>query len=858
MIIQSFKKLHSLASVLTYLKRPYPTLSIKQTVIVASMMMTGLLLGIRHLGGLQILELAAFDHLVRLQADAGPDPRLLIVGITEDDLQQQQQWPLSDHTLAQVLQKLQKAQAKVIGLDIYRNISHPPGREMLLKELQKPNVVTITNLGDSKAQGVAPISGLPSEQIGFNDFVVDPDGVIRRNFIYAYDGEEKFYSFALRLSLKYLANRGVTLSVTPDALYLGKTRFPAISSDAGSYHNVDSTGYQVLISYRSAENVAQKISLNDILQDKFDPNLVKNKVVLIGTVAPSLKDLFFTPYSASKSTSPGVSGVTLHTQLVSQILSTIVDNRPLFWFWPEWAEILWIWLWALGGGVLVWRLQHPLALGIAGTASLAVLYGICLSIFTYSGWIPLLPPALTFLTTAVCVMAYKQWQIALYDSLTRLPNRSLFIKYLQAAINRSRLGKNNCFALLFLDIDRFKVINESLTHYVGDQFLINFSQRLSSCIGCKGVIARVGGDEFAILLENISETSFANSIADQLQKQMTSPFKINGQEIFTSVSIGIAFNQIQLEHQPEDMLRDAHTAMYLAKDLGKARHEVFAVGMHTQVVRRFQLETDLRRAVLQQEFFLYYQPIVSLENHQIVGFEALLRWKHPQNGFISPVEFIPIAEETGLIIPLGQWILEAACSQLSSWQSQFPQEPPLMMSVNISGQQLSQPDLVEYIQKILQKTGLDGTSLKLEITESVAMKNVETAITIMLQLRTLNIRLSIDDFGTGYSSLSYLHRFPVNTLKIDRSFVSRMGETNEDAAIVRTIIMLSHTLGMNVIAEGVETITQQDQLQLLGCEYGQGYFYSQPLDSEAATKLLKSQCTGKNEEPEMGDGVDFS
>jgi len=840
-IIQSFKKLDSLASVVTYLKRPYPHLSIKQTVIAASIVMTGLLWGIRQLGGLQVLELITFDQMVRLQPEAKPDPRVLIVGITEADLKQQQQWPLSDLTVAQVLQKLQKAQPKVIGLDIYRNIPHPPGQEVLRKELQKPNVITITNLGDTKTEAVSPIPGIAKEQIGFNDFVVDPDGVVRRNLMYAYQGEEKYYSFALRLSLKYLAAQGIKLQVKQDGLHLGDTVFHPISCNAGGYQNVDSAGYQVMISYRASEKVAQQISLNDVLQDKFDPNWVKNKVVIIGTVAPSLKDLFFTPYSAGKSTNPGMSGVVLHTQLVSQILSTTLDKNPLFWFWPEWAEVLWIWIWAVIGGILAWRLRHPLYLGIAGVVALAVLCGICFSVFTQAGWIPLLPPALTLFATAVCVIAYKQWQIALYDSLTRLPNRSLFLKYLQTAIKKSKTSRNNCFALLFLDIDRFKVINESFTHYVGDQFLVNFSQRLSTSIGCKGIIARVGGDEFAILLDNIPETCVATCIADQLQKQMTSPFKINGQEIFTSISIGIAFNQIQLEHQPENMLRDAHTAMYLAKDLGKARHEVFAVGMHTQIVRRFQLETDLRRAIVQQEFYLHYQPIVLLENNQIVGFEALVRWQHPQHGFISPGEFIPIAEETGLIIPLGKWIIEQACSQLFSWQSQFPQDPPLMMSINISGQQLSQPDLVEYIQQILETTELDGESLKLEITESVAMKNVEAAITVMLQLRTLNIRLSIDDFGTGYSSLSYLHRFPVNTLKIDRSFVSRMGETDEDAAIVRTIILLSETLGMNVIAEGVETAVQKSTLQLLGCEYGQGYFFSKPMDSKAATILLSNQ-----------------
>lgn len=846
MIAKYSKKFWLLVSLATkhYQRQINPsitTLSLKQSVVVASILVTGLVMGLRQLGWLQLLELVTYDQMVRLQPDAGSNPRLLVVTITEADIKQQKQWPLSDSTLAQLLAKLQQAQPRAIGLDLYRNLPQPPGREVLMQQLQAPNVITIINLGDTNAEGVSPIPGLSTEHIGFNDFVIDPDGVVRRNLIYAQQGKEKFYSFSLQLSLKYLAKQGIALKVKSNALLLGNSVFPPLNNNSGGYHNIDNAGYQVMLSYRSSEQVARQVSLTQVLQGQFDPNWVKDKVVLIGTTAPSLKDLFFTPYSAGKPANPGMPGVLIHAQLVSQLLNTTLEQQSIFWFWPEWAEFLWVWTWALIGGVLAWRLRHPLFLGVGGVICLGSLFGICFGIFTQAGWIPLIPPMLALAIASGSVLAYKLLHNTLHDTLTDLPNRSLFLKQLEWVIAETKLQKNSRFALLFLGIDRFKFINESFGHQFGDQFLVNATQRLKTCLGNRAILARVGGDEFAILLKNITDTSEVTAIADQLHQKMSLPFKNNGQEIFTSISIGIALNQAELDYEPIALLRDAHTAMYRAKDLGKGRHEVFATGMHTQIVKRFQLEIDLHRAIEQQEFELYYQPIVSLKTGKIIGFEALIRWKHPQHGFVSPVEFIPVTEETGLIIPLGKWILQAACHQLSVWQAQFPTNPPLMMSINLSGHQLVQSDLVEYIEQILKETGLNGESLKLEITETVAMNDVEAAISIMLRLRTLNLRLSIDDFGTGYSSLSYLHRFPVNTLKIDRSFVSRMEETDEDAAIVETIMMLSHALGMDVVAEGVETAAQQAKLQVLGCEYGQGYFFSKPVDSKIATTLLDSQ-----------------
>jgi diguanylate cyclase (GGDEF)-like protein len=833
-----------------------------QSVLVVSLLVSGIVLGLRYIGAFQVLELIAFDQMVRLQPDQGDDPRLLIVALTEADIAAQKRWPISDATLAQAITNLQQHQPRVIGLDLHRNIPQPPGDAALLEQVKAANVISITKLEDATSEAVPALAGIPKEQIGFNDFVVDLDGVVRRNFIYAYQGKEKYYSFALRCSLKYLAAQNIALQVHPNSLQLGAAILPRLEPTSGSYLNVDALGYQVLATYRSARNVARRVTLTEVLEGKFDPLWVKDKVVLIGSTAPSIKDLFFTPYSAAKRGHPGMPGVEVHAQFVSQILGAVLDQKPMFWFWADWGEALWVWGWAIAGGVVVWRLQHPLGMGAAAAIGFASLFGICFVAFTQTGWVPLIPPALALVTTGGIVLAYKSLYNSMHDPLTGLPNRALFLKRLEWVITRNTTTKQQgkqgmgqpeicrcspLFAVLFLDLDRFKVVNEGLGHQLGDQLLASLGQRLQSCLPPTGTLARIGGDEFAILLEGIADLQNAADLADQLQREMEQPFLLEQQEVFTSVSVGIALSQKELNYKPEDLLRDAHTAMYRAKDLGKARHEVFASGMHVQVLERLQLETDLRKAIAtlssnpgQPEFCLYYQPIVVLDSGRVAGFEALARWQHPQHGFIPPAQFIPLCEETGLIIPLGQWILQEACHQLQVWQTQFPDRPP-SLSVNLSGQQITQPNLVQFIEHTLKQTGANPRHLKLEITETIAMGDVATTIDVLLRLRALHLRLSIDDFGTGYSSLSYLHRFPVNTLKVDRSFVSRMSETDEDAAIVQTIIILSHRLGMDVVAEGVETAEQSATLRSLNCEYGQGYFFSRPLDSQAATALLTTE-----------------
>jgi diguanylate cyclase (GGDEF)-like protein len=446
---------------------------------------------------------------------------------------------------------------------------------------------------------------------------------------------------------------------------------------------------------------------------------------------------------------------------------------------------------------------------------------------------------------------------AFHDSLTGLPNRAMFIQLLQAEIESSSRRHGHMFAVLFLDLDRFKNINDSLGHTHGDLLLVAFAERLERTLRPIDTLARFGGDEFAILLSGMSDATDAVRVAKRIQDELSQPFVLDKNSAFATASIGIALSSSGYD-RPDDILRDADIAMYRAKENGKARYELFDHGMHARAVLRLQLESDLRQAIENKEFCVYYQPIVSLQTGRLAGLEALVRWNHPRRGLVSPADFIPVAEETGLIVPIGQWVLNEACAQVRQWQLDSPSHRSLSLSVNLSARQVAQPDLLDRIKEALTDSKLNPHCLKLEITESVVMDNAEAAALMFKQLRSLGVQLSIDDFGTGYSSLSYLHRFPLNYLKIDRSFVMRL-TTDNDNAIVRTISTLARNLGMEVIAEGIETEEQYQQLKMLGCEYGQGFLFSRPVNNEVVQHLL-AQDAGRDLQPDLDlttDNADF-
>ncbi|MDP3773994.1 MAG: EAL domain-containing protein [Gemmatimonadales bacterium] len=429
--------------------------------------------------------------------------------------------------------------------------------------------------------------------------------------------------------------------------------------------------------------------------------------------------------------------------------------------------------------------------------------------------------------------------LAIRDELTGLANRALFRDLVARSIGRGKRREDYAYAVVVLDIDRFKLVNESLGYSTGDQLLTAIARRLERCVRPGDTAARLGGDEFALFLDDIHDVGDAIRVADRIENELKQPFVLGTQEVFGSASIGIALSVAGYD-RPEDFLRDADLAMYRAKEQGGARHEVFQVEMHKHAVAMLQLETDLRRALERDEFLLHYQPIVSMRSGKIVGFEALARWQHPQRGLVQPASFIPVAEQTGMIVPLGLWVLREACRQIKVWQQLAGPEHPLAMSVNLSAKQLLQPDLVDQIALILKETGLDAHTLQLEITESVIVENAESAVSMLARLRALNVQLHMDDFGTGYSSLSYLHRFQIDTLKIDRSFVSNLGLRGENSEIIRTIVTLARNLGIDVIAEGVETEEQLALLRAIGCAHVQGFLFSEPIPGDAAIALLGS------------------
>lgn len=824
---------------------------------------TGCLLILAQSGLFQSMEVKSFDILTQLTTHGYPfihndrdlESPIVVIAITEEDIQQQQRWPFPDKVFADLLLELQRHEPAVIGLNIYRDVPHYPGTKALAQQLRKENVVAIAHLDQlGKTKIPSPLS-VSDDRVGFDDFVVDPDGVVRRNFMFAAIDDRHLYSFSLRLVERFLIAQGAEVIPELNALNISGSRLLRLTQNSGGYQKIDPSGYQSLSRYYAPDQIAREISVTQLLEGDFNPDWIREKVVLIGTTAPSQQNLFYTPFSFGSGESLVTSGVVLHAQMVRQLLGIVMKDRSQLLFLPQWGEFVWIWLWGAIAGLLIWRFTHPGVLLLSATGGILALFTTSLILFNASVWLPVALPTTAFLLTLTGLICYREFYQSFYDSVTGLPNRTLLIQQLKKLIrpqNRTQI------AVVLFDIDKFKSFNESFGLQVGDRLLQIIANRIQSALLPNQRLARIAGDEFVILLTDIinpeAVVAFARKLSEQVTRPITLTEKFEGvsenQRLFPTVSTGIAFSQSDtLILNAEDLLRDAQTAISRAKAQGRGNCEVFVPTMRSHVSAKLGLEADLREALVRQEFVLHYQPLICLKSMRLAGFEALIRWHHPQRGVISPGEFIPLAEDTGMIIPIGQWVLETACAQAKQWQEQLHkkllgscsnEQPPnrLFMSVNLSARQFTQKDLVKRIDCILKETELNPFDLKLELTESVVMNNVEASIEVLLQLKSLGLQVGIDDFGTGYSSLSYLHRFPIDTLKVDRSFVMEMESPEGTAELVRTIVALGHNLGMSVVAEGIETESQSQKLQALRCEYGQGYLFSRPLPVKEATNLI--------------------
>jgi diguanylate cyclase (GGDEF)-like protein/PAS domain S-box-containing protein len=428
---------------------------------------------------------------------------------------------------------------------------------------------------------------------------------------------------------------------------------------------------------------------------------------------------------------------------------------------------------------------------------------------------------------------------ASHDALTGLPNRTLFRENVERALRRS-IRQGSPIAVMFIDVDNFKVVNDSLGHPVGDQLLIKVAERIQRCLRREDTLARLSGDEFAILVEDAGGADEAYGLARRIQEHMKAPIGVDDHEVYTSLSVGIVMNG-PAHDTPNDLLRDADLAMYRAKMNGKARCAMFDQTMDSPASQRLHLETSLHRALERNELRVFYQPIMNLADGQIAGFEALVRWAHPQRGLVPPGEFIPLAEETGLIVPLDAWVLHEACRQFQEWQARHTR--PLVLSVNISARHLQSPSLIQTVASALESSGLDPRCLKLEMTESVMIGDMSLVRERLGELKKLSIQIAIDDFGTGFSSLAYLRDLPISFVKVDRTFISRLGADARDDAIVRSIVSLSHDLGLTVIGEGIELVGQLTTLRGLGCDFGQGFYFSAAVPADVAAGLLRTGLT---------------
>ncbi|MGP1387749.1 MAG: putative bifunctional diguanylate cyclase/phosphodiesterase [Thainema sp.] len=784
------------------------------------------------------LELFLFDQGIRLIQDQEDDPRLLVVGITDEDVAAYG-WPLPEETLADLLENLQQHEPRIIGLDLFRTQAQS---EKLTAQLKEDNLIAISKIDENGDFLLSQKSDLvPRKRIGFSDLLIDPDSIVRRSLLFVNveePTEPAFYSFALRAVLSYLNIDETEFRPDKDSLHIQNVEIPILRVGDGGYQNIDDGGYQMLLRYRDRISPAPQLSLDEVLNQSFDPALVRDKIVLIGGTDASSKDEFYTPYSAVLVDDFVMPGVVVHAQIISHLLD-IVNNssRTVYWFLPVWLEPGWLFIWAILAGIITWRIRRPVFLLFASILLIAAILGVSHSLLLGLIWVPTAELILGILMAVGLNTGQRLLYQSAYDELTQLPKRDLFVNLVHKALQQQQNNPGTPSVIIaFLEIERINLINKSLGYRAGDRVLTFVTEQLKQDLPFNTQVARIGDSEFAILFKQNTQAAVQSTL-EQLQDTLSKPMTLDKHRLLLTPHLGVSIAQGQQSYDPDNLIRNAHLAMYQSKASSQAKHTFFSTSMLTENVHRLQLESDLLTAVEQEQFHLAYQPIVCLKSNTIAGFEALVRWQQANGSFISPTKFIPIAEETGLILLLGEWVFRTACQQLQHWKAAFPDQR-LVMSINLSSCQFSQPNLIQMIRETLESLNLQGQDIRLEITESMVMEDIHQSIQLMMQFRELGIQLGIDDFGTGYSSLSYLHRLPFDTLKIDKSFVGHMESNREDYAIVNTILDLGHSLNINVVAEGVETLEQVKLLQQHQCQYGQGYFFARPLDAVQATKFL--------------------
>jgi diguanylate cyclase (GGDEF)-like protein len=793
-----------------------------------------------YLGFLQTIEFWAYNSFTNWRGDRPWDDRVIVITIDDQSLSKIGRFPWSRDLYVQLIQKLEKTEASIIGFDILWSEASPADPQ-LAAAIARYQKVVLAMAWDKSGQALLPIAVINNASVALGHILKreDADRVVRQ----------------VDLQIQNIPTFAVAILQAYDLTTASNTLLPDLNQ-------------ALTVNWTKRVKDIPKISFSDVIDDKIPASTFRNKIILVGVTATGIDDLV-TPLDRN----PPASGVYLHAMVLQNLLqkNSFTVIKPID-----------IWSFALLGSLFI-GLILPRQNLWTGSISAFFLSGLWLVIafiaFRANYLIEIAVPVLMFLLTGFAIALQERWQMqrsmkiansqlkyeSTHDQLTGLYNRALIESRLQNLLHpqddvSSQSGDYpSLLAIFWINLDRFKTINDTFGHPVGNLLLVAVSQCLCNSIPPNASIARFGGAEFVILLENLADQQEAIAIADRIQITLQDPFTINDHEIAIEANIGIKFHQINgLENldppemiSPEILLRDADTAMFYAKKLGNSCNKIFDISMRELALRRLKLEKDLRKAVAlcqdisnqdDQEFLIYYQPILSLCDMEIVGLEALIRWKHPERGLISPIQFIPLAEETGLIIPIGDWIMRNACLQVKSWQQRFPKAKDITVSVNLSPKQLAQDNVLEKCLSILEQTQLSSEYLKIELTESSIMENPAFAISVLNQMRQAGIKIYIDDFGTGYSSLAYLHEFPFDGLKIDRSFVNNIHKNSSGMEILQAIIALAHSVKAHIVAEGIENLAQLNYLQDLLSEEGdgQGFFLFRPLDVVAIEAIFQT------------------